>query len=485
MKFSTALTSLILVIPLFSGEVLGAAAIGRANGGKGGNKAGAGAGAGKQGAGAGKGAAQNSSAAAGAATANNTAAANSTATAAANNTVLASSGAANNTGAANNNNGNPQDSLSTYCPVLLAVFLIFIVHFPHRLALDPNVIAKGFELNGQQNATAGQVASLTSSNNFINFCLTVPNLPLTNGQQIKTGSCNPAPMGIIAATTNMPSAKFTNPKNGDNLQPNTAFTIDMAINNLETGNFVNADSNYYAAPQQVNSAGDIIGHTHFTVTAISSFTDTVPKDPNTFAFFKGVNGAAVNGVVSEPVTAGLPAGTYRLCSMNTDANHVPCLVAVAQHGSLDDCIYVSGNNSIYFEFRLIFACSSLSVVAPTMFSRPELPAMPLVLLAMPQAQELQVPAMPLVLLTIPQQLLVPAMPHRLPQPVQVLPRLAKVQVQEKVQAQTRVVMGRTAVAKQAVVACVWVTTSGVTIELRDSREAVGHGMICYFATSFS
>jgi len=66
-------------------------------------------------------------------------------------------------------------------------------------------------------------------------------------------------------------------------------------------------------------------------------------------FFKGVNGAAVNGVVSEQVANGLPAGVYRLCSINTDANHAPCLVAVAQHGSLDDCVYFSvggaGNNN--------------------------------------------------------------------------------------------------------------------------------------------
>ena len=77
-----------------------------------------------------------------------------------------------------------------------------------QTALDPNVIAKGFENDGQDVPTAGQVASLTSSNNFINFCLTVPNLPISNGLQVKTGSCNPAPMGVIAATTNMPSSKF-------------------------------------------------------------------------------------------------------------------------------------------------------------------------------------------------------------------------------------------------------------------------------------
>ena len=221
--------------------------------------------------------------------------------------------------------------------------------FPPCLALNPNVIAKGFANNGQDVQEAGQVASLTSTNNFINFCLTV-NKPLTNGQQIKGGSCNPAPMGVIAATTNMPSSKFVSPVNGQNIAANTAFNIQMAVNHLETGNFVNANENYYSAPQQVNQAGDIVGHTHFTVQAIPSFTSTAPLDPNVFAFFKGVNTAAQGGVVSEAVTAGLPAGSYRVCSINTDANHMPCLVAVAQHGSLDDCVYVSSDNSIYFNF---------------------------------------------------------------------------------------------------------------------------------------
>ena len=224
------------------------------------------------------------------------------------------------------------------------MILVFIVLFPHRLALDPNVIAKGFANNGQGQPTAGQVASLTSTNNFINFCLTVKGKPLTNGQQIKTGSCNPAPMGVIAATTNMPSSKFVSPVNGQDIQPNTAFDIKMAVNNLQTGNFVNAQQNYYSAPQQVNAQGTIIGHTHFTVQSLPSFTSTTPLDPNVFAFFKGVNGAAQGGVVTESVTAGLPAGSYRVCSINTDANHTPCLVAVAQHGSLDDCVYVSSDN---------------------------------------------------------------------------------------------------------------------------------------------
>lgn len=209
------------------------------------------------------------------------------------------------------------------------------------LALDPSVIATGFENNGQAVQEAGQVASLTSSNNFINFCATVPQLPITNGQQITTGSCNPAPMGIIAATTNMPSSKFVFPTNGAVIQENTAFTIQMAIQNLETGNFVNANQNYFAAPQQVNSAGNVVGHSHVVIDFLDSLNQTTPTNPTRFAFFKGLNDAAVNGVLTADVTQGLPAGAYRLASINTAANHQPVLVAIAQHGGLDDMVYVS------------------------------------------------------------------------------------------------------------------------------------------------
>jgi len=208
------------------------------------------------------------------------------------------------------------------------------------LTLDPKALATGFESNGQAVPTAGQVASLTSVNNFINFCLTVPNLPITNGKQITTGSCNPAPIGVIPNVDNMPSSKFVTPPNGGSVKANTAFTISMAVSNLVTGNFVNAQENYFAAPQQLDGSGKIVGHTHFIVELLNGgLAQTTPTDPGTFAFFKGVNGAAVNGVVSEDVTDGLPAGAYRLCSINSAANHQPVIVPVAQHGALDDCSY--------------------------------------------------------------------------------------------------------------------------------------------------
>jgi hypothetical protein len=213
------------------------------------------------------------------------------------------------------------------------------------LSLDPSQVQSNLEQNGQAVQEAGQVPSLTSVNNFINFCLTRPDLPLTNGQQVITGSCNPTVMGDIIPKASMPSAKFVNPLNLANIKSNTTIAFQLAVTNMETGNFVNAETNYFAAPQQLNSQNQLIAHSHITVNAIKSFQDTTVHDPQVFAFFKGLNAAAVNGILEADATGGLPDGFYRACSINTAANHQPALVAVAQHASLDDCIYfqVSAN----------------------------------------------------------------------------------------------------------------------------------------------
>lgn len=75
---------------------------------------------------------------------------------------------------------------------------------------------------------------------------------------------------------------------------------------------MNAQSNYYSAPQNTNGQGDIIGHSHFVIQQMKSLTDTSILDPTTFAFFKGVNGKAVDGVLSEVVAGGLPDGSYKV-----------------------------------------------------------------------------------------------------------------------------------------------------------------------------
>lgn len=141
----------------------------------------------------------------------------------------------------------------------------------------------------------------------------------------------------------MPSSKFISPENLGTVKANENFTIEMAISNLETGKFVNPDASYFAAPQQLNSQNLIIGHSHFVIQPMSSFQDPKPLDPKKFAFFTAANTPAVNGVLSATVKGGLPVGNYKLSSINTAANHQPVLVPIAQHGSLDDAIYVSRN----------------------------------------------------------------------------------------------------------------------------------------------
>ncbi|CAE6523350.1 unnamed protein product [Rhizoctonia solani] len=204
--------------------------------------------------------------------------------------------------------------------------------------LDPRAVMSALTNNGQNTPSPGQVASLTSRNNFINFCLT-QNVPLTNGQQIKAGSCNSVPMGRILAVNKMPSSKFVFPKNGQTIKANTAFTVRMAIKNLSTGNFVNPATNYYGAPAQTTADGTLIGHSHVVIEKLTSKTQTKPTDPQKFAFFKGLNQAAVGGILTADVTAGLPAGEYRIASINSAANHQPALSAVAQRGSNDDISY--------------------------------------------------------------------------------------------------------------------------------------------------
>ena len=203
------------------------------------------------------------------------------------------------------------------------------------------MLSKGSASDGLNNATAGTSPSLTSTNNFINFCKTTGK-DITNGQQIKGGSCNPIPMGEIASSANIPSCKYVFPKNLDTLKANTAFTMKLAVKNAQLGTFVNAETNYYSAPQQVNKEGNIIGHTHVVVEQVESLTATTPLDPTKFAFFKGINSAAADdGTVTADVTNGLPEGVYRFMTIGTSANHAPFLVAVAQHGSMDDAVYVS------------------------------------------------------------------------------------------------------------------------------------------------
>lgn len=119
------------------------------------------------------------------------------------------------------------------------------------------LVATNLAQDGQATPEAGQVPSLTSVNNFINFCR---GKTITNGQQITGGSCNPIPMGDIIPKANMPSSKFKNPPNFSTIPANQAFTIEMNLINMQAGVFTNAQKTYYMAPQQLNGQNILIGH---------------------------------------------------------------------------------------------------------------------------------------------------------------------------------------------------------------------------------
>ncbi|CCC08033.1 unnamed protein product [Sordaria macrospora k-hell] len=206
--------------------------------------------------------------------------------------------------------------------------------------LAAGAIQTGSASTGQSGATAadGQVNSKTDNANFINFC---NGQTLTNGLQVKTGSCNGIPMGKIPSTDRMVSTVVLFPKNNDNIAADQTFTIQVKLNNIALGSFTNATSTYYSAPQDLDGTGRVIGHTHVTVQDTgNTLNPTEPLDARQFVFFKGINDAGNGaGTLSTDVTGGLPAGNYRICTMTSAANHQPVLMPVAQRGSQEDCRY--------------------------------------------------------------------------------------------------------------------------------------------------
>ena len=121
----------------------------------------------------------------------------------------------------------------------------------------------------------------------------------------------------------MPSAKFVYPKNFAVLNQSTPFTIQLAINNFQTGSFTNVVQTYMSAPVELNSAGDPIGHSHIVIQKLTGFDQTTPTDTKTFAFFDTLKKPAVNGILTSNVAAGLPAGYYGIATFHSGANHQP------------------------------------------------------------------------------------------------------------------------------------------------------------------
>ena len=63
----------------------------------------------------------------------------------------------------------------------------------------------------------------------------------------------------------MPSAKFVYPKNFAVLNQSTPFTVQLVVNNFQTGLFTNVVQTYMSAPVELNAARDPIGHSHIVI----------------------------------------------------------------------------------------------------------------------------------------------------------------------------------------------------------------------------
>lgn len=145
-------------------------------------------------------------------------------------------------------------------------------------------------------------------------------------------------MGDLPAQSNMISSIILNPKPGDNLDANKQFTVSVRVANLQAGKFTNPQDTYYAAPQTLEN-GRVVGHTHITIQDLGgSLSPQQAPDASKFVFFKGIDDSGDgSGTLSATVANGLPAGSYRVCTMTSSSNHQPVLMPVAQRGAQDDC----------------------------------------------------------------------------------------------------------------------------------------------------
>ncbi|CAK7225166.1 hypothetical protein SCUCBS95973_005769 [Sporothrix curviconia] len=239
-------------------------------------------------------------------------------------------------------------SLLTLASVILAAAAhdTFAVTKNSSYCLAPDVVQTASTQTGQEEGTNGISDGQSPSNvdpaNFINFCA---GLPLTNGRQLSTGSCNGIPMGRLPAKTNMVSSIITAPAWNQTVPANATFTIRIQTAHLRAGYQANPVTNYYTAPQDLDEHGDIKGHCHVTVQALANSgaggtggAVAVP-DASSFVYFRGVDDpVTADGRLQAVVVGGLPAGAYRVCTMMTAQNHQPVMMPVAQRGAQDDCV---------------------------------------------------------------------------------------------------------------------------------------------------
>lgn len=125
----------------------------------------------------------------------------------------------------------------------LFLYLKLLTIFKDKaLTLDPANVQSNSATTGQEtNADPAQADSLTDSANFINFCT---GKTITNGLQVKGGSCNGIVMGDIPSATNMVSSIITFPGTGEDIAADTEFDIKVKVLNLVAGSFTSKSLGY-------------------------------------------------------------------------------------------------------------------------------------------------------------------------------------------------------------------------------------------------
>ncbi|OAX82223.1 hypothetical protein ACJ72_03430 [Emergomyces africanus] len=212
---------------------------------------------------------------------------------------------------------------------------------PGGLSLNPTVLQKGSQLDGEKEALDRNevTPSKTSLNNFINYC---EGQTLTNGTKNKEGSCNGIPMGEIPSTNNMVSTLITAPVTGDVFKVNESIVFKVAVRNIEMGFYTNSNVTYLSAPQSLNSEGFVQGHTHLTVQFMGSKTTGIQAlDASNPIWFHSVNSPHPEhktGGFSATLDEGLARpGFYRVCTLTAAANHQPVVMPIPKRGAQDDC----------------------------------------------------------------------------------------------------------------------------------------------------
>ncbi|KAJ3053080.1 hypothetical protein HK097_005114 [Rhizophlyctis rosea] len=202
----------------------------------------------------------------------------------------------------------------------------------HPSQIQTNWFQDGIGAQGQKE---GQVASLTSKNNFINYCL---GKKATNGRQLDDGSCNPLPMGDLPSINNMVSSIIIYPAPGDVVRAYKNFTVTLRTANLAGASANNDKTNNFGSPQHLDENGYVVGHTHVTVQYMGpDLKPQRPLDTKKFAFFLALNTEFHKDGSAEVEVQGLKPGGYRVCTMATQAGHQPVVMPVADRGHVDDC----------------------------------------------------------------------------------------------------------------------------------------------------